>query len=200
MTFKRGDALARQGEVATRCFYVRSGYGKVLSHSPGGHEIIVGFIGPRDVAGHAAASEWGTHYLATTIATGPMDTISWTRASALQLAREHPLVHDRLDGIIARNLGFVLNRLHTISEGRLEQRLARVLVEIARRHGQPDADGIMILPTVTREDFAALTGVSFYTTSRLLADWEAAGLLTSRRGHVRLIDLPRLRALARARS
>jgi hypothetical protein len=31
---KRGDILARQGDTADRCFYVRSGYGKVTIIGP----------------------------------------------------------------------------------------------------------------------------------------------------------------------
>jgi CRP/FNR family transcriptional regulator, nitrogen oxide reductase regulator len=80
----------------------------------------------------------------------------------------------------------VLNRLHTVSEGRGPQRLATILLELAARHGQPDADrSVAIRPTVPREDRASLTGMSLYTASRILSDWEARGVIASRRGRIR---------------
>ena len=198
----RGAALTRQGDMARRCYYVCSGYAKVHSTSPAGRQVLIGFAGPSDIIGQAAAAEWGERYLATATAAGPMTLVSWTRAAALELAARFPRIHARLDALIARNLQIVLNRLHTVTEGRGPQRLASVLLELAARHGRPEPGGhsIAIQPTVTREDLAALTGMSVFTASRVLATWEARGLVASRRGRVRVTNLPRLRAIARARA
>jgi CRP-like cAMP-binding protein len=194
---KRGDVLSRQGDSARRCYYVRSGYARVTSNSPAGHQILVGYIGPHDIVGQAAATRATNSYLATTVAVQRMELICWTREAALALGEQFPEIHARLDALFARNMKIVLARLHTVSEGRLPGRLATALLELAARHGTPDGQGVAIGPLVTRDDLAALTGASMYTVSRVLADWEHRGLLTSRRGRVRLVDLARLRALAR---
>ena len=197
MSARRGDVLARQGDRARRCYLVRSGYAKVASTSPAGHQVLVGFLGPLDLIGPAAAGPSTESYMATTVAIQPMELVSWSRESALELADRFPAVHARLDALIARHLQTMLNRLHTVSEGRVTQRLASALLELAARHGDPDECGsIAIRPLVTREDLAALTGITVYTASRVLADWEANGLLASRRGRVRVTNLARLRALA----
>ena len=60
----------------------------------------------------------------------------------------------------------------------------------ARKHERGD-----IAPLVTREDLANLTGSSLYTASRVL--WETDGLIVSRRGRLRLLNVARLRSLAR---
>jgi CRP-like cAMP-binding protein len=199
MSVQRGVALTRQGDVARRCYYVCSGYAKVHSTSPAGRQVLVGFVGPSNIIGHSAAAEWGERYLATTTAADPMVLICWTRDTALELASRYPRIHARLDALVARNLQLVLNRLHTVSEGRGPQRLAIVLLELATRHGQPEpgGHGFAIRPTVTREDLASLTGMSVYTASRVLSAWESRGLIASRRGRIRLTNLPRLRAIAR---
>lgn len=201
MSVQRGALLTRQGDPARRCYYVCSGYARVHSTSPAGRPVLVGFVGPSNIIGHSAAAEWGERYLATTTAAEPMVLIGWTRHAALELAREYPRIHARLDALLARCLQLVLNRLHTLSEGRGPQRLATVLLELATRHGQPDPDGrgLAIRPTVTREDLASLTGMSLYTASRVLSAWETRGLIASRRGRIRLINLSRLRAIAGTR-
>ena len=48
-------------------------------------------------------------------------------------------------------------------------------------------------PLVTREDLANLTGSSLYTASRVLSAWETDGLIVSRRGRLRLLNVARLR-------
>jgi CRP-like cAMP-binding protein len=96
-----------------------------------------------------------------------------------------------------RNSEILLNRLHTLGQGRIPQRLANAVLELAARHGRRDPIGIALGPRVTREDLAALTGSTLYTVSRVLAAWERQGLLTSHRGRMHLIAPSRLRVLAR---
>ena len=197
VSVRRGSVLARQGEEAVRCYYVRSGFGRVLSISPQGHEILVGFIGPRDVIGQSAAVESEDRYLATTVASEPMELVAWNREVALQLADRFPEVHARLDALLVRNFRTLMKRIHTVSEGKIPRRLASALLELAARHGTRHEAVIVIEPRVTREDLSRLTGTTLYTVSRVLASWQVRGLLTSRRGRIQLIDLSGLRMLAR---
>ena len=192
----RGAVLTRQGDEAARCFYVRAGYAKVLSTSPAGNQVLVGYFGPRDVVGQAAAMEAGRLYAATTIACQPMDLIAWDREAALQLSERFREVHARLDALLARNVAILMKRLHTVSGGTVPRRLADALLELAARHGTRDVTGIAIAPRVTREDLAALTGATMYTVSRVLSSWQDQGLLTTRRGRLHVIDPSRLRGLA----
>ena len=53
-------------------------------------------------------------------------------------------------------------------------------------------------PRVTQDDLAAMVGVTRQTISRLLAEWEAAGVVERRYGRIRLLDQARLGALAAA--
>jgi CRP-like cAMP-binding protein len=197
-TAKRGELLVRQGEKAKLVYVVRSGYAKMVSMSPDGHEVMVGVVGPRDVFGQAAVMEDERDYLVTATALTPMELAIWSRPKALELARTFPAVHARLDAQLAQNVEILLGRVHTVSEGRVAQRMARVLLELANRHGEARPPGIAILPPLTRQDLAALTGTTLYSASRLLADWETRGLLTTSRGSVRLRDIAGLTEIAEA--
>ena len=197
---KRGDILARQGDTADRCFYVRSGYGKVTSSSRDGHQILLGFVGPRDLVGQSAVTPDRETYLATTLAVQPMELVFWTRDVALEISMRYPDIHARLDALLARNVQMLLARLHTVGEGPVPRRLASALIELGDRHGKAAGTGVTIGPLVTREDLANFTGSSLYTASRVLAQWETGGLIVSRRGRLRLLNVPRLKSLARERS
>ncbi len=198
-TVRQGAMLTTQGEVATHAYYVQRGYARVTSTSSEGHEVLVTFMGPRDLVGFGAAIETVERYVATAVAVEPMDLIVWERAIALQLADRFPEVHERLDAILVHNLKTLMRRVHTVSEGSVPQRLASVLLELMQRHGRREKTGIVIEPHLTRQDLAGLTGTTLYTASRVLAMWQTYGLVSSTRGVVRVTNEARLRAVARGR-
>ena len=195
-TARRGELLIQQGQRAELVYVVKSGYAKLVSTSPDGHEVLVGMAGPFDVFGQAAVTDGMRDYLVTATALTSMELIIWARAKALELSRKFPEIHARLDAQLVANLDLVLGRLHTISEGHVPQRLTRVLLELADRHGQREPRGVGITPPLTRQDLAALTGTTLYTVSRLLADWEHRGFVATSRGHVQLLNIEALREIA----
>ena len=194
-----GDVLVREGEPATTAYYVKRGYAKVFSTTPSGQQRLLGFIGPQDVIGLGAAhAALGETYLATAVAATQMDLQMWTREFALSSAEHHPELQQVLDGLLMRSLHIIVTRIHTVSGGRVPERLAGVLLELAERHGEIDSGGITLGPRVTREDLASLVGTTLFTASRQLAGWEEAGIIESHRGRIRVLQVERLRELANA--
>jgi CRP/FNR family transcriptional regulator, nitrogen oxide reductase regulator len=127
-----------------------------------------------------------------------MTAAAWTRPQALELARKFPELHSRLDALMTRNVATALGRLHDVTEGRVPQRLARALVELVDRHGEMDSLGLIIGPPLTRQELAAITGTTLYTVSRLLADWESRGVVSTSRARLRVRNLAALTDLAEA--
>jgi len=75
---------------------------------------------------------------------------------------------------------------------KLEVRLAAQLVRLAEKYGRARPEGLVL--GLTREDLAHLVGASLFSVSRQLAQWEAGGLLISRREQVAVVDGPALLA------
>jgi CRP-like cAMP-binding protein len=196
VTARRGEIITQQGEPGQRILVIREGYVKMVSTSPDGHDVLVGIAGPRDALGHAAMTDRPSNYLVTSCALTPVTAAEWDRDKARAIATEFPEVHKRIDAQLARNLELVLNRLHTVSEGRVSHRLARALLELAERHGKPDAMGVLIVPPMTRQDIASIVGTTLFTASRLLSEWEDQGLIDSARARVHVRSLEGLRLLA----
>ena len=194
----RGHVLYKRGDAARTIFVILSGYARVSSISPDGHEVVAAFAGPRDVIGQRAAMGTPGGYLVTAVAVGPMELASWTRSQALQLRARFPSVHAYLEAQSIRNAEVVLGRLHTLSEGKAPQRLARALVELCKRHGNRDGDGVSLPVPLTRQDLAALIGTTIYTASRIVSDWVTADIVESHRAHLRVKQMSRLVKLASA--
>jgi CRP-like cAMP-binding protein len=198
MVADKGDVLVREGEPAVKAYYVKRGYAKVFSDTASGRHRLLGFIGPQDVIGLGAAhSALGEDYLATAVAATTMDLQMWTREFALSSAAHRPELQQMLDALLVRGLHTILARIHTVSGGHVLERVAGVLLELAERHGEIDSQGITLKPRVTREDLASLVGATLSTVSRLLADWENAGIIKSHRGRIRLLQVERLREWAK---
>jgi len=196
VTIPRGEPITRQGESAQRIFVIQEGFAKLVSTSENGHDVLVGVVGPRDVIGHVTVLDTRRNYMVTSTALGRMTAAMWSRDVARAIAARFREVQQRLDAELTRNLETILDRLHTVSESRVGQRLARALLELGERHGEPDALGVLIAPPMTRRDLAALVGTTPFTVSRLLSEWENQGVIHSLRARVRLRDLQRLRQLA----
>jgi len=127
-----------------------------------------------------------------------MELQMWKREFALSSAEHHPELQQMLDGLLTRSLHIIVTRIHTVSGGRVPERVAGVLLELAERHGKNDSGGITLEPRVTREDLASMVGTTVFTASRQLAGWEEAGIIESHRGRIRVLQVERLRELANA--
>ena len=69
-------------------------------------------------------------------------------------------------------------------------RVAQTLLAISDHQVAVGGEGAD--PRVTQDELAAMVGVTRQTISRLLNEWEAAGLVTRGYGHVRILDHPGL--------
>jgi len=51
------------------------------------------------------------------------------------------------------------------------------MTRLARKTGKRVEGGVLLDLPLSREDLAAMTGTTLFTVSRLLAEWERAGLV-----------------------
>jgi CRP-like cAMP-binding protein len=70
------------------------------------------------------------------------------------------------------------------------QRLAQVLVTLARTVGQEAPGGVTL--DISNEELANAANITPFTTSRLISDWQRNRVLTKRRGKVLLRSPERL--------
>jgi CRP-like cAMP-binding protein len=64
------------------------------------------------------------------------------------------------------------------------QRVAQVLITLARTIGKETSGGIVL--RITNEELANAANVTSFTTSRLISEWQRSGTLVKRRGKLLL--------------
>ena len=103
---------------------------------------------------------------------------SWSKDDLLGLMNRHPQIAMNVIRIIGTRLKDVQERVRELSTQRVEQRVARAVLRLARQAGHSTVDGTAIEFPLRRKDVADISGTTLHTASRILTAWEA-GLLVS---------------------
>ncbi len=76
------------------------------------------------------------------------------------------------------------------------QRLARLLLELAQRCGETTGQGVTLAVPLSQTDLASWVGVSRATVTRALRQWRERKLVSTRQGHMTIIDTAALRRIS----
>ena len=101
---------------------------------------------------------------------------SWSEDDLLGLMNRHPQIAMNVIRIIGTRLKDVQERVRELSTQRVEQRVARAVLRLARQAGHSTVDGTAIEFPLRRKDVADISGTTLHTASRILTAWEKAGL------------------------
>jgi CRP-like cAMP-binding protein len=183
---RKGEVLVRQGEPASAFFLIECGYLKLTQLTPDGAEVIVRFVGPWDpVAGVTALGE--APYPVTGTACDAVRVLAWPRAVLADLLVRYPELKTNILREMTAHMDDALTRLRELATLKVSQRLAHTLLRLTQP--RPASAAHSAIPhSLTRQELAELTGTTLFTVSRVLTDWESAGLVRSSRAHVEIID------------
>jgi CRP-like cAMP-binding protein len=179
----RGEVLFEQGGSAEAFYLILGGRLKVSQTTPDGQQVIMRYLGPRDIAGCVAVCG-GVPYPATATAVEDTWLLSWTRPRIAELAERHPEIALRAMRIMGGRMVELQERLKEMQTERAERRIAHALGRLVVQAGRRTAGGIEIDFPITRQDLAEMTGKTLHTVSRTLSEWETAGLISSGRQRV----------------
>jgi CRP-like cAMP-binding protein len=86
--------------------------------------------------------------------------------------------------LVAGRFQDLQDRYRELSTERVERRIARVLLRLARQTGQRTERGVLIDLPLSRQDLGEMTGTTLYTVSRTLSGWEQQGLIETGRERI----------------
>ena len=191
-----GRAFFRAGEAATRVYVLVAGRGKVTEVSPEGHEVILRVNGPGDLFGGVAALVDGSEYPVTARALETSEALAWSGQVMLALMRRFPVVAINAARLVALRLHALQRVHHELMTDRVERRIARAVLRLAREAGRRVESGVEIDFPLSRQDLAQMTGTTLFTVSRTLSGWQSEGLVTTARRRVVVCQPERLVRIA----
>jgi CRP-like cAMP-binding protein len=172
-----------QGDPAEGFYLLLEGRIKLSQVTPEGQQVILRYAAPAEAFGVIAVLS-RARYPVSAETVEDSQLLVWDQQSMRLLMERLPQVGLNALAILAARVREFQDRVRELSTERVERRIARALIRLARQTGRKTEAGILIDLPLTRQDLAEMTGTSLYTVSRTLSNWESQGLVQSKREQV----------------
>ena len=191
----RKQALFHEGEPAAALYLIQSGRLKLTQLSPDGQEVLVRFVGPGEICAGVAALQ-GSSYPVTAQAVETVRLLLWPREVLRELCDRYPQMQTNILRTITGHLQESMTRTRELATEKVPQRVARTLLRLADQAGRQVDGGVLVDHPLSRQELAEMAGTTLYTVSRLIARWEADGIVEAGRQRVTIRSRQRLAELA----
>ncbi len=192
----RGDVLFREGEPGDRLYVIAQGKIKLGRRSSDGRENLLSILGPGEMFGELSLFDPGPR---TASASSVSDSVVYELRHQALVAwvNAHPKVATHLLGALARRLRRTNETLADLVFSDVPGRVAKALLDLSTRFGEPSDDGVRVAHDLTQEELAQLVGASRETVNKALADFASRGWVRREGRAVVLLDMDRLERRAR---
>ncbi|PTL84684.1 Crp/Fnr family transcriptional regulator [Vitiosangium sp. GDMCC 1.1324] len=191
--YNKGEVIFHQGDVGTALFIVRKGEVAIRLSSSEGKEVILGLLGRGESFGELALLD-GEPRSTDAVAREETHLLSLHQEDFRRFLSERPQVAMGLLAVLSRMVRRVTQLVHDSAFLDARARLARVLLYLAKKLGQPVPGGGVVIPKqLTQAELANLCGMTRESVNKWLRDYARAGVLTYENGQITILDLERLR-------
>ncbi|RJQ65783.1 MAG: Crp/Fnr family transcriptional regulator [Desulfobacteraceae bacterium] len=173
-TYHRGDAVFRQGDAADTMFLIKSGRIKLSKVFTDGREGTLDYRKAGDTFGENMFGE-ATRYPVTAWCMEDTYTCGFKKSDFEQMVLEHPAIGLRIIRKQSELIESLSTRLGDMAIPSLEERLYRILINVARDHGIAVDRGVRIQFPLTHEDLSFLTGSHRVTITKAIKKLGKAG-------------------------
>lgn len=192
----RSGVIFSEGEPGDRMYVILDGKVKLGQSSPDGRESLLAVLGPGEVFGELSLFDPGPR---TATATAVTDTIviGLGHSDLRPWLTGRPEVAEALLQSLAQRLRRTNEALADLVFSDVPGRVAKQLLELADKFGQPGSDGVLVHHDLTQEELAQLVGASRETVNKALADFTQRGWIEVDQRQVLIVDMERLARRAR---
>jgi CRP-like cAMP-binding protein len=193
--FSPGATVCVQGEPATHVFVLVSGWVKVVSVTSDGQQAVLALRGDGDVVGELAGEVTG-YRTATIYAVGQVRSLIVAHDRFSAFLDANPPAARAYRHMLTRRWSEAAESLQSRSTATGAQRLARLLLELAERHGRGDDRRVVITVPLSQQELASLASTSRATVTRALSGWRRRRLIRTGPRQITITDLPAFRRTA----
>jgi len=185
---KRGDTLFRAGTAFESLYAVRSGFFKSSVVLEDGRDQVTGF--------HMAGEVVGMDGIGTGHHTADFVALEDSEVCVIPYAHlEEPSLQRQLHKVMSRELVRDQGVMMLLGTMRAEERLAAFLLNLSQRFVARGFSPSEFHLRMTRDEIGSYLGLSLETVSRLFSRFHDEGLIAVQQKHIRIRDVPGLRAV-----
>ena len=192
----RGQQILSPDDPPDRIHIIKKGRVRVYRMSPDGKQLTLDIyekgtiLGDMSLLGQARLPE----AYAEAIDDGVICTM--TPDELRKLIERYPIVGVNIIRHLSRRLQSAERELEAMAYQRVDQRLARKLLDLGQRFGVSTARGTLIQARLTQQELAEMIGTTRETLAHTLSDLRRRGLLDMSRHQVTIRDAERLADIA----
>ncbi len=192
----RGQQILSPDDPPNRIHIVKKGRVRVYRMTPDGKQLTLDIyekgtiLGDMELLGQDRIPE----AYAEAIDEGVICTI--TPDELRKLVERYPTIGVNVIRHLSRRLRAAERELEAMAYQRVDQRLARKLVDLGQRFGVKTEPGTLIQARLTQQELAEMIGTTRETLAHTLGDFRRRGLLATERHQVVIRDAERLAEIA----
>jgi CRP/FNR family transcriptional regulator, nitrogen oxide reductase regulator len=192
---EEGGFFFLQGDESRYLYVLTAGRVKLTQTTVDGQQVAMRMIGPGEMFAGTAILGRGSGYPVTAEAMEDCSALAWEAGAFKALAEQYPVLSFNVMQIMRAYIQEMQSRYRELSTERVEQRVARALVRLTAQTGIKTEEGSISL-ALSRQDLAEMSGTTIFTASRILAEWERRGIISTGRERVEVLDPHRLVSIA----
>ena len=192
----RGQQILSPDDPPDRIHIVKKGRVRVYRITPDGKQLTLDIyekgtiLGDMELLGQDRLPE----AYAETIEDAVICTI--TPDELRRLIERYPTIGVNIIGHLTRRLEAAERELEAMAYHRVDQRLARKLLDLGQRFGIKTERGTLIQARLTQQELAEMIGTTRETLAHTLGDFRRSGLIDTERHQVIIRDAERLTGIA----
>lgn len=193
--YARSEVIFLEGDQGYSLCLIAEGRIRIQLTGSDGREVVINVYGPGDFFGELALLD-GEPRSADAIAQDASRVFWLQRDDFMAFLEGHPRAAMTMMASLSRRLRHTTRVVQDATFRDVPARLARVLLDLAGRHGRPVEGGILIDSRLTQGELAAMVGASRETVNRALRGFEQRGLIRWEANRILIVKPDDLRGRA----
>lgn len=188
-TYKKGQELFVEGNPSFGLYCISSGKIKLTKTTEDGKSVILRIAGAGEIIGHRSLLA-NSPYNATATAMDEAKVCFVSQTTINKLSDQNNNISKQLLARISEQLGMNENRLVSLAQHNLRQKLAEALFILAENYGieDPDQGNIRLDMKLSREELSSYTGTATENTIRLISEFKKQGLISESEKQITILD------------
>jgi len=175
---ERTELIWLDGSSVTFFGIVASGFVKMTRTTAAGQEVTTEIMGPGQVFGLLGVVD-GTGCPQTAKAVCDTWYLKVPKAAIMPIYNTNVVLKEHLVRRTTNRLRQSYDMISHLSSGKVDQRVAAVLMMLANSYGVSKDGGVVISVPLTRQDIAEIAGTTVESTIRVMSKWQKSGLVST---------------------
>ena len=170
----KGNTLFMQSDPADELFLIKAGRVKLVKVFEDGNELTLDIRKEGDFLGENIFSEQGA-YPVNAICMEDTMTCGFNKNQFEKIVLKHPNIGLQVIRNLSDRISWLTSQVGSLAVTNIEERLYRVLCNVAKEHGSASSRGVIIQFPLTHEDLGFLTGAHRVSITRAMNALKRAG-------------------------